>query len=67
MVEINPEYHYFLKTTFGEESNIISTDFLTYLPEEAFEMLTRKRVYPNNMNSFEKRDITAIIEKEIYF
>ena len=31
MVEINPEYHSFLKSTFGEESNIISTDFLTYI------------------------------------
>ena len=39
MVEINPEYHGFLKSTFGEESNIMSTDFLTYFPDTTFDIV----------------------------
>jgi len=39
MVEINPQYHNFIKSTFGEESNIITNNFLTYIPKKAFDMV----------------------------
>ena len=61
MVEINPEYHSFLKTTFGEESNIISTDFLTYLPEEAFDIVIGNP--PFNFNGMKKVPTNSQLKK----
>lgn len=61
MVEINPEYHSFLKLTFGEESNIISTDFLTYLPEEAFDIVIGNP--PFNFNGMKKVPTNSQLKK----
>ena len=62
MVEINPEYHSFLKSTFGEESNIISTDFLTYLPTTAFDVVIGNP--PFNFSGMKKVPTNSQLKKK---